>query len=862
MAGMRRRIVLETLILAVLIALVAINAMWRMDYLGASTAYQIRMTDASRTALVGKNIVDGLGYKTNDLPATLVDFYDQRGKLRDEAWVNADRFPFAAYATAALMVICRSTSYEVGILLYNILCFVGFLVVLYRLTQVVWHERWSALLAVGLALLHPYTFVYLYLKDADMLLLVAVALLLLYRYLARPEATSKPLALGIGTILAWLFLSRPNLGAPFIVYYAVVAVRRWWLVGRDAGWGQALRDLMPREGLALIVGGLWCLPFVIHSFREWGSPLFSANNLYQLPLGTRFAMGTDTWWKYTEPGHPITLATILSEAPRELATKFTSSWVATVRSCFMAYAIEIGLAISLLAIRARRSAGTAPPAPPAPRDPLNRLVALVGFALVANLLLLPLYGYQNYAYRHYIGFIFPLMWLLAGRALYLLAEQLRPIGERVMRELRERGGRYLALGLVVAMLLSIGASHAVDGNELFARVAGYLAGHWFGALVLVIAIACHRWVLRPPWFPRGVVIAFAFVYACYRPDNGIKRNNLVWFPADQGVWTELAKRKGIVSSFALQGEVGWNTGRKNIPVPEWPMHLYSYRYDHGLDIEDVYIESAASLLAPEDGAFSRMAPGFEGYARLQRYPGHLPGYEVAYHRSSMLGYPRYRVKPHAKASTVYHRTDPAAIEAMRRSPTRLELGDPDTAIYAAHGWGAYVEFDGKHVMVADNRTRARYPAGVERPWEDSSVTFFVDDRRPTSVDFEFYAPHATSYTFYWNLDLWAYDPDAAHADHAVARITVETAGWQHAHIEVPPRLVRRGLNKLGFRVAAFFPVMACPPDASENACLRLAPYVAPDAEFAAPHAVIKLGGITDPEPAWISLLAGALEFHY
>src|SRR6267142_1097159 len=92
---------LELAICTLLVLVISLNALRRMEYLG-DTAETIRMTDASRNALVARNIVEGNGYTTNDLPAALVDFYDQRGKLHDEHWVNADRFPFASYATAAL----------------------------------------------------------------------------------------------------------------------------------------------------------------------------------------------------------------------------------------------------------------------------------------------------------------------------------------------------------------------------------------------------------------------------------------------------------------------------------------------------------------------------------------------------------------------------------------------------------------------------------------------------------------------------------------------------------------------------------------------------------------------------------------
>ena len=46
------------------------------------------------------------------------------------------------------------------------------------------------------------------------------------------------------------------------------------------------------------------------------------------------------------------------------------------------------------------------------------------------------------------------------------------------------------------------------------------------------------------------------------------------------------ERTGIVSSFALQGEVAWLSGRRNVPAPEYVMHLYSYLFDHGIEAQE------------------------------------------------------------------------------------------------------------------------------------------------------------------------------------------------------------------------------------------------------------------------------------
>lgn len=837
----------EVALCALLVTLIALNAFRRMDYLSPDTAHMIRMTDASRSAYVGKNIADGKGYTTNDLPASLIDFYDHRGKLHDQEWVNADRFPFTAYATAALYLVTGSRSETVGILVYNLLCFVAFLVILFRLTQAVFGQRWSAMFAVTLALLHPYTYVYLYLKDADMLLLTVGVMALLFRYFRAPLKTmSIPLALGIGTLLAWTFLNRPNLGAPFALLFGIIAIRRFWLHRKDVGTHQALRDYALREGLALGVAALWLVPFVIHSMSEWGAPLFSANNMYQLPLGTRYGMGTDTWWKYTEPGKTITLSTIMHGDRSALISKFTTSWVSTLQSTIIAFGFELLLAITAFTWLRRKVAERTPE-----QRALMVVAGFIGFAFILNLAVLPLYGYQHYAYRHYIGFIFPLMWLLAGHAIYLLIDVVRPYMRKVADHAKAHPGIYLGVLALAVLLWNVGAKSPQDGNKMFARTSEFFAVHWLGTLLAILIVAFRRYILRPPWYPRVIVAVFSLVYACYRPHTGIKRSNLVWFPTDERVWTELAKRKGLVSSFALQAEVAWNTGRKNIPVPEWPMHIYSFAYDHKLEVEDVYIESADALI--NNSWFHTSAPGFEGYLRLQKYPGHFPGYDVTFNNSTRRGYPKYRIKPLPKASTVYTLTDRAAFAAMAKSPDHIELGDPANVIYTPHGWSQYVELEGKKLALATDITRARFPLGAEGPWEDTAITFFLDDRRPKSVDLEVYATHAATYTFYWNLDLYEYDLPRDRKKHQVGTLTTTGPGWQKVHLDIPANVTRKGLNKLGFHTSAFQFTVLCPVEATEQQCTQAK---------VAPESVTMRINVPEAEEMNVSLMAGALQLNY
>jgi hypothetical protein len=863
----RRRLVVELLVCTLLVLAYSIFALWRMDYLSADGAEHVRMTDNTRTAYVAKNIAEGRGYTTNELPAFLVDFYDQRGKLHQDSWPNADRFPFAAYVMAGMYLLTGSTSYEVGILGYNLIWFVAMLVMLYWLTRTVWNDRWAALAALAIAVIHPMTHLYLYAKDADMQVLTLGVMWTFYRYFRDgPDRWSWKHALVMGTVLGWLCLSRPNIGMGFCLCFAFVILRRVLALRREHGWRDAIAAVARREGIVIGVIALWCLPFVIHSMSEWGSPLFSANAMYQTPLGTRYAMNTDTWWKYSEPGASLPLATLLRTVPGELISKFPSSWAETTRLIVSSNALELILACGVIAVLARRTeAPPGDPAAPARDQAFLRVARAVGVVFLLNFLALPLYGYQSTGYRWYLSFYLPVIWVACGRAMVVIVQTVRPVVSDLFARIRTRPAVWLAVVVLAVFAINIG-SKSLMASPLVAATPMFFYHHWLTVAIVIATVLFHRRLARMRWNRFGVIATAVagFIVFRYQPNVDTKKANVVWFPIDDKVWDVLRQGKGLVMSLAMQGEVNWASDRKNIPAPEYVMHAYSLQFDHQLEVDDVYIESAGSLVLAPGAPFSVSAPGFESYVRLERFQGRLPGYEIVFHASGPKGYPKYHIKAREKASTIYRLVDPEAMRAMAQSPHRLELGRVDNVVYTAHGWGEYLTLDGKPLVAATSTTRERYLNDTpHRPWEDTSTTFFLDDRHPSSLDLEIYATHPCRLDFFWNLDLYAYDTPHDRPKHAIGSYEVKTVGWQVIHLEIPANVTRNGFNKLGFRTSSFKQVILCPTGVADASCAsqRLEP-IGSGVESDPYPLVFHDERSTSATPMFTSVLAGTLDLHY
>lgn len=824
---------------ALVVTIIACSSLWRLG-LTPSNQQDVLVVDTARTAYVAKNLIEGEGYTTNDMPASLVGFYDEEGRLDDERWLTADRFPFAAFATAALYGVTGQRDPWTGVILYSLITFVGFLTALYALARRVTGTPAGGIAAVGLALAQSFTYVFLYMKDSDMLLLAVLTLSGFQTFLATAVEARSPWRMAwFGTVLAWSFLSRPNVGGPFLVALLVLSIAGIPGAVRRLGGRGALRAWLRSDLVAGGVATLWILPYAVHTFVEWGSPFFSANGLYQPILGTRFGMGTDTWWRYLPAGFDHSIGQLWREARGDVIGKFLTSWRTTLITFVSGYFIDLALAFGLIHVRSR------------PRMPgLRGAVAVLVICFVVNYMTLPMYSYKAYSYRHYLGFILPVIWLLAACTLVHLGRWLAPAAARARDAAAARPQWLLAGGVLVALALLV-RTPGNEGNLLAMGLARFFEARWVVAALVLAAIALLAWRRgsRTAWL---VVALTAGGAALYRPHRGHLDFMHVYVPATPEVWPELRQRDGLVASFALQTLVPWNTGRRNVMAPEYVMNLYEMGRVHHLEFEDVFIESPEAARA--NWLFWPAAPGFEGYERVVRYGDHLPGYRRTFHWSGVVGRPRFRVRARPKSSTVYTLVDRAARDAILATPRVLAVGEVANVVHTAYGFGGYYRVDGTPVVAATEASRKHY-RGVraeDRPWQDGAVTFFVGDVVPAAVTVRFYTVAANRFTFYWNLDVDEYTPPAERDAHRLGEAVAAGPGWHTVTLAIPPGRARRGLNALGFRADGFTPVVLCAAGQPDVLCAREA--TEPGA------ALLRLDTAEPTTAASISMLLDRLEF--
>jgi hypothetical protein len=122
---------------------------------------------------------------------------------------------------------------------------------------------------------------------------------------------------------------------------------------------------------------------------------------------------------------------------------------------------------------------------------------------------------------------------------------------------------------------------------------------------------------------------------------------------------------------------------------------------------------------------------------------------------------------------------------------------------------------------------------------------------------------ATTYQFYWNLDLYAYDLPGDRKAHAVATLNASHPGWYTVHIEIPAPVMRTGLNKLGFRAGEFRGVAMCPKGVPDEVCVATADKeLFGDKNVSGSPLVVRPLDIPETVVEIGSLFVGTIQFHY
>jgi hypothetical protein len=488
----------------------------------------------------------------------------------------------------------------------------------------------------------------------------------------------------------------------------------------------------------------------------------------------------------------------LAEVPGEILWKVVSSWILTFRLCLSSYITEIVVLVLAKLTIWRRGDGRDPEV----RDSVRTVGRLLVIIVLFNLAILPLFGWAYFPWKQYLVFAMPWVCVFVGHAVYRFLQIARA------RMSKDVAGQYFWAWLgLIAVIAFIGyGDAATDGSFLTEHFTNWTWNSW-RPIALVLALVL---VFRPRRVtPLGsVLVAAAIVLMAHKPAFELKSDSVNYFPLSKGVQRTLKQGTGLVSSLALQSEVSWLSDRKHIPVPENALLLYKYKSDFDLDIEDIYIESAGTMIAPPGGPFSKFMPALESYGRLERYQAPLPGYEIVFHEEGTMGYPGFGTPRRPKASTIYRLTDPKARDAVQTSPDVLELGDVKNAMYVTHGFGGYYIQDGRRTVAQTNATRLRYRK-PPRPYEDASLSFYLSDRLPTKVSVSLYVLAGIKLDVFWNLDLDAYDRSGDRTKHKIGTISASTTGWQTVTFEIPRGLPRKGLNKLGVRTSIFVTAAGC-----------------------------------------------------
>ena len=252
--------------------------------------------DGLYTAQVARNILNGDGYRTNEMTLYEVSLYRSRGWLQfGPPWSNAGRFPLPALIRAILFV-SFGDNFFVATYFYSMSFHVLTIALVYIIGLYFFRNRTASFFAALLFTASP-LMVFAGINGKETTSDFALFLLLLGAtrwWITRPQQKGFHL-FAIGAFVGITYLNRFNLGAidaASLVFLLVMLLRRRKV---------SLYRIFRLMSVFLLGFFMAVSPFAAYNFLGFGNPFFSSNALFQTIQFTRPAKFMNPWWKLSYP---------------------------------------------------------------------------------------------------------------------------------------------------------------------------------------------------------------------------------------------------------------------------------------------------------------------------------------------------------------------------------------------------------------------------------------------------------------------------------------------------------------------------------------------------------------------------------
>lgn len=576
--------------------------------------------DALYEAQVARNIINGRGYSTSEMPLYAVDLYQKKGLSLEAPWVNTHKFILPVYLKLLFIKIFGNSIASVT-LLYSYFFHFLTIFLIYFFALKLWPKNYIfAFLSAFIFLINPILgFGTPYIMISGLNLGVDAFFFLLFLYVMyswREQRKNWSLFLG-GIISGIAFLDRYNSGLYVVITFLAFVYLFVWRRQPGITFRESIKLLGKKYLLYLSGFAVVTVPLIIWNLKVTGYTFLSVNGLFQLLFDTKYNSFIDPWYKLEyifSTDNPVSFAL---RHPLPLMIKWLKyASIDVVR--FVAFENVLWWTPLVLAyFILRRQAIKIISA-------IDFLLFFVIGLIILQVLILPLWA-GGVAYFFYL---FPPFSFVIAYVLYSLYTRQRESDERVLDAPIKSILSFSALTLlfISSLILLVYSSSIIIFEPLSVR--GYLVSVF--SLFVVIGVIAVGYKFKKYILPIFVVLGLAYF---------ISQTGILTAPTQaeilRGRWDlednpntikilESLNKGGISLSITPWNTVWWSNGKLTaLPLPEYPDQIYLLEQKYGLQIDSLYFNKIS--LYP----FKYIPYPWSAYQRAIQYGYSFDGFEAA-----------------------------------------------------------------------------------------------------------------------------------------------------------------------------------------------------------------------------------------
>lgn len=766
--------------------------------------------DSLYEAQVARNVLDGKGYVTSEMPLYAFNMYKEIGLDLEGEWFNAHKFFLPVYLKLIFIKLFGNNLFSVTFL-FSFLFHLLTIIVLYFLSFKIWPEKQIlAFISSFVFLINPVLgFGSPYTMSSGLNLLVDSFIFLVFLYVMLYwKLTNKTFYLFFGGIISGIaFLDRYNSGLYIVAVFFVLLYLLIFKKYKSTSLKSALFEFIKKYSLYFSGFFLIVFLFLLWNFNNIGRFFLSINGVFQILFDTKYNSFIDPWYKLNyvfSTSNPFIFAL---KHPVDLFLKWLKYFSLDSIRFFALEGVlwwtPLVIGYFVLAIKNKFSEET---------EKINYLLYFTGILLILQLIILPFWAGSI----PYFFYLFPVFSLLISRFIYYIYQQLKEIN--YIKDLSVKAGfnkiyefllsdlyaRILIITLVFIscfFIINVAFSGIFDPLSL----KNYYVSLFVFFVLLGLIFATFIFYKQLPVL--FLIIGLLFFISQTKLLNNKSQSEILRDRWDLEDNIENIKflnnfNKGGISLSLTPWNIVWwsNNALRSAPIPEYPDEIYLLEKEYKQKIDSVYLNKIIKY------PFEFISYAWNGYQRIINFGYSIEGFSV---------------EKRIKDGIILAREK----EILSFNTDIIDFGKNVSNSHLIWGWGGNIqEKDFDYTLAGDYNylinfdkksfTRVSEKKSTERTYvtvpdlvifneefrifqyfkPDAELTFLVNNNKPIKLEIL-----AKSLIGDLNIDLYL-NGNLLYRDQQASKIGTIKIGdkWTKSFLDLDNKFINNGLNKISF----------------------------------------------------------------